>query len=83
MSTKVSVGGLQVAESLLNLINQKIIPDTGIDIDDFWTQFENIINEFSTRNKQLLAVRDEMQSKIDQWHTDHKEFDAVAYKTFF
>ena len=82
MGTKVSVGGLQVAESLLNLINQKIIPDTGIDIDDFWTQFENIINEFSPRNKQLLAVRDEMQSKIDQWHTDHKEFDALAYKTF-
>ena len=27
-------------------------------------------------------MRDEMQSKIDQWHTDHKEFDAVAYKTF-
>ena len=50
MGTKVSVGGLQVAESLLNLINQKIIPDTGIDIDDFWTQFENIINEFSPRN---------------------------------
>ena len=82
MGTKVSVGGLQVAESLLNLINQKIIPYTGIDIDDFWTQFENIINEFSPRNKQLLAVRDEMQSKIDQWHTDHKEFDALAYKTF-
>ena len=82
MSSRTSIGGLQVADSLLNLINQQIIPGTGIKVDDFWMQFENIINEFSPRNKQLLTVRDELQTKIDQWHTDNKNFDAVVYKDF-
>jgi len=84
MSTHISVGGLQVSEVLLQLINEKIIPGTGIQINDFWVNFENIITEFTPRNKELLAVRDELQSKIDQWHKEHqdKPHNAIAYKNF-
>ncbi len=84
MSKRISIGGLKVADTLLNLINQQIIPGTGIAIDDFWLQFEKIINEFAPRNMQLLKVRDDLQSKIDAWHTSHKgqTHDAMAYKAF-
>lgn len=84
MSNHLSIGNLKVAESLSNLINQQILPGTGIAVDDFWVKFENIIHEFSPRNKQLLAVRDVLQRKIDVWHTKRKDraHDAVAYKAF-
>ena len=84
MSNHLSIGNLKVAESLSNLINQQILPGTGIAVDDFWVKFENIIHEFSPRNKQLLAVRDVLQRKIDVWHTERKgrAHDAVAYKAF-
>ena len=84
MSNHLSIGNLKVAESLSNLINQQILPGTGIAVDDFWVKFENIIHEFSPRNKQLLAVRDDLQRKIDAWHTERngQAHDAVAYKAF-
>ncbi len=84
MSNHLSIGNLKVAESLSNLINQQILPGTGIAVDDFWVKFENIIHEFSPRNKQLLAVRDDLQRKIDVWHTERngRAHDAVAYKAF-
>ena len=84
MSKRISIGGLQVADSLYNLINQQIIPGTGIDSDDFWSKFENIINQFTPINKELLAIRDDLQAKIDAWHLNNKNqtHDPIAYKSF-
>ena len=34
------------------------------------------------RNKALLAEREELQTKIDNWHKENKEFDKETYKSF-
>ena len=40
--------------------------------------------ELAPKNKKLLAIREEMQKKIDEWHIDNKgkEFDSKAYENF-
>lgn len=72
MNNKILVNGLQVDESLLNLINNEILPVTNLNQESFWNNFENIINEFTPQNKELLNKRDDFQKKIDKWHKENQ-----------
>ncbi|MAZ89318.1 MAG: malate synthase G [Cellvibrionaceae bacterium] len=84
MTARIQKGGLQIAEELYNLIDNEIAPGTGVDVDHFWAEFENILNDLAPKNKALLAKRDEMQAQIDAWHKERSDqtHDAVAYKAF-
>ena len=84
MTNRIQKGGLQIAEELFNLVENDIAPGTGVDADHFWSEFENILNEYAPRNKALLAKRDDLQAQIDAWHTARKgqTHDAAAYKAF-
>ncbi len=84
MTDRIHVGSLQVAPELHDLLEQDIAPGTGIDPVEFWRALEALVVEFGPRNRELLHLRDEMQSKIDEWHRAHAgpEFDAAAYRTF-
>ncbi|MYR05403.1 malate synthase G [Gordonia sp. SID5947] len=86
MSDRINVNGLQVASVLHDFINNEALPGTGVDPDAFWTGAATVITDLAPRNRELLAVRDELQSKIDQWHRDHPatagELDFDAYKSF-
>ena len=62
--------GYQIAESIFNLVENEIIPNCGINADDFWLSLANIFNEFIPQNRELLIVRETLQEKIDQWHLD-------------
>jgi len=76
--------GLTVAQTLYDLINDKILPDTQVNEDSFWLAFEEIINDLSPTNKALLAKRETIQQKIDSWHRDRQgqEHDSESYKAF-
>ncbi|MEM8593778.1 MAG: malate synthase G [Pseudomonadota bacterium] len=78
-----TVGSLQVAENLLNLINTEIMPGTGIEPEFFWPAFEEMLTTLTPKNKALLSVRDDMQAKVDQWHRDNTgTIDRAAYTKF-
>ena len=81
MTQRVTIGGLQVAQKLFDFINQQALPQTGIEQESFWASFEQIINEFSPRNRALLVKRDDIQASIDQWHQNN-EYDFSSYKAF-
>lgn len=81
MNNKILVNSLQVDKSLLDLINNEILPTTNLDKEKFWSSFENIIKEFSPKNKELLNKRDELQSKIDTWHEENK-FDESTFEDY-
>jgi malate synthase len=76
--------GLQVATVLYRLIEDDIMPGTGIESDEFWSEFANILNDLSPKNRALLARRDELQAQIDAWHQDpaNQPFQRQAYKAF-
>ncbi|KHF25498.1 malate synthase G [Solemya velum gill symbiont] len=84
MTERVTVGGLQIATSLYDLVAKQIAPGTGIEPDAFWSSFEGIINDLAPKNRALLAKRDDIQERIDTWHVERKgqAHDAAAYKQF-
>ncbi|AZG44663.1 malate synthase G [Gordonia insulae] len=86
MSDRITVNGLQVASVLYDFINNEALPGTGVDPDAFWTGAASVIGDLAPRNRELLAVRDDLQAQIDQWHRDHPTSDGAvdfdAYKAF-
>ncbi len=85
MTERTNAHGLQVAKPLFDLIDHAT-PGTGIGSDQFWKGFAQLLAEFTPRNRALLAERDALQAKIDDWHRrnhfDHKRFELTAYKQF-
>jgi malate synthase len=84
MTQRIQKGGLQIATVLHDLVANEIIPGTGISADQFWASFEKLVTELGPRNKALLAKRDELQAKIDEWHLSRQDQarDPAAYKEF-
>ena len=84
MTQRIQQGGLQVAESLFRLVEEKIAPGTGVTPADFWSSLESILTEFMPRNEALLKTRDDLQHQIDAWHTANPGpiQDMARYKRF-
>ncbi|GAC56052.1 malate synthase G [Gordonia hirsuta DSM 44140 = NBRC 16056] len=83
MTERVTVDGLQVASELYEFVNNEALPGTGVEPAAFWSGAAAIINDLAPRNRELLAVRDELQTKIDQWHRDNPgAVDQDAYIAF-
>ena len=76
--------GLQVATSLDNFINDKVLPGTGVDSDTFWTGFDAIVTDLAPKNIALLAERDRLQTELDTWHKANPGpiADMPAYRAF-
>ncbi len=83
MTERTQHGGLQITTSLYDLVAKAVV-GTGIEADQFWSSFEEIINDLAPKNKALLATRDDLQAKIDAYHTERKgqAHNAVEYKQF-
>ena len=75
---------LSVSTDLESFLKTEVLPGLDLSEDHFWTSLENIISEFSPRNKELLNVRESMQDQIDAWHLANpgEEQNLNAYKDF-
>ena len=84
MSERVQHGNLQVATELHQLLEQEILPGTGVEAPHFWSALEKILDDFTPRNRALLQRRDELQAQIDGWHRDRADqaLDQDAYRSF-
>lgn len=82
MIQRIQSGELQVAQPLYDFINNEVLPDTGIELEQFWAGFNSIIKDFASENKALLAKRDSLQTQIDNWHKQHTNFELQSYKSF-
>ena len=84
MTTRITVAGLQVAAPLYDLVRDEIAPGTGIEPDAFWSKLADIVTNLGDRNRDILAVRDALQSKVDTWHTAHRDLpvDLGEYTAF-
>ena len=84
MSNRTLVAGLSVAKELFNFIETQVLPGLRVTPDHFWTGLSKITHELGPKNRTLLAEREVMQAKIDQWHIDNRgrEHDSAAYHAF-
>ncbi|KHE71630.1 malate synthase G [Halobacillus sp. BBL2006] len=83
MSDYVKVGNLEVDSKLYEFIVSEALPESGVNQDQFWEDFNTLIHDLTPINKELLAKRDEIQKQIDTWHNDHSgSYDKDSYKEF-
>ena len=81
---RVTIGSLSIDPSLEALVREEIMPGLGLDAEDFWKSFSQILNDLTPRNRELLEKRDRIQQQIDDWHLNRKgqPHDPQAYQEF-
>ena len=82
MTERVNEGKLSISPSLHALLEQEIAPDLNLDTAKFWQDFQKIAEKYIPINEDLLKKREELQTKIDEWHLSNKDFDFDSYKSF-
>ena len=78
-----TIGGLSVDPVFHRFVTNELLPATGVASDTFWGGLERIVSELTEENRRLLAIRDDLQQQIDDWHVaregqalDHDEYVA-------
>ena len=79
---KIKKGNLTINSTLLDFINQEVIPETDIVVEDFWNKFDSAVHLLAPINKALIEKRDNIQKKIDQWHLRNKGKDINSNEYF-
>ncbi|MFC5584978.1 malate synthase G [Nitratireductor kimnyeongensis] len=83
MENRVELHGLKVAEELRNFAVEEALPGTGVEPDQFWKAFSEIVSDLAPKNRALLAKRDAMQEKHDAWYKENgAAADQDAYQAF-
>ncbi len=83
MDQRVQIGGLSVAASLHRFVEEEGLPGSGIQPQAFWEGVDAIVHDLAPRNRELLARRDELQSRIDAWHRENPGSpDSAGYIAF-
>ena len=76
-------GSLSVAAELDAFVRDEAAPGTGVTPDAFWAGVEGLLAEHAPTNRALLARRDELQARLDDWHRAHPgQPDQDAYQAF-
>jgi malate synthase len=73
---------LQVDAALALFIDEHAIPGTGVDVKNFWSGFSELVHDLAPKNRALLAKRDALQAKIDDWHRNNQGAGIAAQKAF-
>lgn len=81
MTARIQKGKLAIAKELYDFIENEALPGSGLDSETYWKNFEQVVVDLSPKNKALLAKRDDIQAKIDEWHRNNI-FELQAYKAF-
>ncbi|OYD21148.1 malate synthase G [Oceanimonas baumannii] len=84
MSNTVHKGDLQIAANLYHLVQDEILPGTGIEAEAFWAGFGRLVHELAPLNRALLQRRDQLQAELDEWYQSHPErpWSQVEYQAF-
>jgi malate synthase len=84
MVDRVERSGLEVARVLADFIEHQALPGTDIEAVAFWAGASELFIRYAPENLMLLAKRDEIQSRIDEWHEARRgqPVDAADYHAF-
>ncbi|MFA0560312.1 malate synthase G [Vibrio breoganii] len=72
----------QIQQSFCQFINTEVLPLVGLDVDEFWNNFTQLVTELTPINQALLETRSQMQKQIVQFHETHRSFNAEQYRIF-
>jgi malate synthase len=81
---RTQASGLQVATTLHQFIESKVLPGTGVSSTHFWQGFDALVRDLAPKNAALLEERDRLQLAQDAWHKANpgEIKDMAAYRKF-
>ena len=84
MVERVEAGGLKIDSELYSFVNEEALPGTGVAPEGFWAALGGIVRDLGPRNRELLAEREQLQSRIDDWHRERRgqTIDGAEYRQF-
>lgn len=84
MSEYYQCGRISVAFELKRFVDERVLPDTGLASLPFWEGFADLVEEFTLRNRVLMAERERLQAELDAWHAARPGpiRDVPAYRHF-
>ncbi len=84
MKNRVEKSGLQVDAALASFIDEAVLAPLGRDCSTFWQGLAVLLDRFVPRNRALLARRNALQARIDEWYTARtgKPIDMAEYQAF-
>ena len=83
MSDRIEISGLSIDSDLYQLINEEIMPGTGVEAAHFWQSLADIHAALGQGNRAMLDKRDQIQQQLDEWHKSHfGQIDLEEYKAF-
>tara|TARA_R110000744_G_scaffold17901_2_gene48352 strand:- start:5887 stop:8058 length:2172 start_codon:yes stop_codon:yes gene_type:complete len=82
MQDYIQRGQLQVAKQLDTFIEEQALPGSEVTSSVFWAKFSDILAELTPVNQALLAKRDTLQQKIDEYCQSRSSLLPDEYKGF-
>ncbi|HEX4766380.1 MAG TPA: malate synthase G [Lichenihabitans sp.] len=81
---RVDTAGLGIAAPLHRFVADEALPGSGLSSEQFWSGFAGIVRDLGPKLRRLLAERDDLQARIDDYHRGHRDraFDQGAYLAF-
>ena len=58
-----ATNNLKISPNLDEFVKKELVPGLNISSDYFWKTFEDIVERFSERNRELLNERENLQKK--------------------
>ncbi|MGO6848767.1 malate synthase G [Rhizobium leguminosarum] len=81
--SRVDKNGLAIETVLHDFLVKEVLPGLAVDADKFFADFSAIVHDFAPKNRALLAKRDDLQVKIDDWYRRHgAPADMDDYQSF-
>lgn len=83
MTAPIDKFGLKVSPTLHDFLENEALSGTGVGSDQFWQSFSDIVHDLGPKNRALLAKREDLQTKLDNWYKQNgAPSDMEAYKGF-
>ena len=84
MPQHIKISGLSVDQELFDFIENNALSGLNVTSDQFWSGLAEMAHELGPKNRALLAHRENIQEKIDNWHITFRgqDHDAKAYQEF-
>jgi malate synthase len=83
MNSRIELSGLSIATELYQVVNEEIIPGTGIEPENFWQGLADIFTDLGPLNRALLEKRADIKRQLDEWHRNQPgSIDLPPYRRF-
>ncbi|MGO6813258.1 malate synthase G [Rhizobium brockwellii] len=81
--SRVDKNGLAIETVLHDFLLTEVLSGLAVDADKFFADFSAIVHDLAPKNRALLAKRDDLQVKIDDWYRRHgAPTDMDDYQSF-